>query len=388
MEIGARRAYLVAVKERYKKSSKKQKTQILNEFCCNCNYNRKHAIKLLSKQTLGRSNLKKVGAPRKYPEAVSKKLAELWMVMGNPCSSTLKEALPHWLPYDLDCDEEIKKQLLQMGSSTIERHLHPWKKKIPQGRSTTTPPKMKVQIPLELLRDDQRESIGYFEADTVAHCGDSLAGQFVWSLTMTDICTGWTENRALFSKTSEALTSQIQDIEEFLPFKVLGVATDNGSEFMNQNLYDFLVNKREDPVNFIRRRPYKKNDNAHVEQKNFTHVRNIFGYERLADEYLVNLMNDIYKNYWCPLKNFYTPAMKLKKKTRVGAKVKKEYDKAKTPYQRLIESGQLTLKQQADLTKRKSRLNPFKLRKEMDEKLNRFYIFVDSYRKAANDVAA
>lgn len=388
MEIGARRAYLKAVKERYKKSSKKQKTQILNELCEVCSYNRKHAIKLLSRPIGPRPYAKRVGAPRKYSEAVSNKLAELWVIMGNPCSSTLKEALPHWLPYDLDCDDQIKKSLLEMGSSTIERHLRPWKKKQMKGKSTTTPPKMKVQIPLELLRDDQRESIGYFEADTVAHCGDSLAGQFAWSLTMTDICTGWTENRASFSKSSEAVMKQMEDIENSLPFKVMGVATDNGSEFMNENIYDFLANRNEDPINFVRRRPYKKNDNAHVEQKNFTHVRNIFGYERLADEYVVNLMNDIYKNYWCPLKNFYTPAMKLKKKSRIGAKVKKEYDKAKTPYQRLMESGQLTLKQQADLANKKSKLNPFKLRKEMDEKLNRFYTFVDNYRKAANSVAA
>jgi hypothetical protein len=388
MEIGAKRAYLKAVQERYIKSSKKQKTQILNEFCCNCNYNRKHAIKLLSKKSGPRPYTKRVGAPRKYSEAVSKKLAELWLIMGNPCSTTLKEALPHWLPYDLDCDEEIKNKLLEMGTSTIERHLRPWKKKQPKAKSTTTPPKMKVQIPLELLRDDQRESIGYFEADTVAHCGESLSGQFAWSLTMTDVCTGWTENRASFSKSSEAVMKQMKEIENSLPFKVMGVATDNGSEFLNQNVYEFLAIRDEDPISFVRRRPYKKNDNAHVEQKNFTHVRNLFGYERLADEYLVNLMNDIYKNYWCPLKNFFTPAMKLKKKVRIGAKIKKEYDKAKTPYQRLMESGQLTLKQQADLVNKKNKLNPFKLRKEMDEKLNRFYTFVDNYRRAVNDVAA
>jgi hypothetical protein len=119
MEIGAKRAYLAAVKKRYRKSSKKQKTQILNEFCSNCNYNRKHAIKLLSKTSGPRPYTKRVGAPRKYPDAVSWKLVELWAIMGNPCSTTLKEALPHWLPYDLDCDEVLKRSLLTMGSSTI-----------------------------------------------------------------------------------------------------------------------------------------------------------------------------------------------------------------------------------------------------------------------------
>lgn len=387
MKIGARKEYLEAVKKRYNNSSKKQKGQILNEFCQNCGYSRKYAIKLISGKVEHREYPKRKGAPRKYSKAISDKLAELWKLMGNPCSQTLKAALVHWLPYDLDCSEDVTKKLLSMSTSTIERHLCPWKKKLTKGKSTTTPPKMKVQIPLELLKDDHRELIGYFEADTVAHCGDSLCGRFAWSLTMTDICSGWTENRALYSKLSEGVVNQMRDIEESLPFKIKGVATDNGSEFLNQTVHDFLVDLRKDPINFMRRRAYKKNDNAHVEQKNYTHVRNIFGYERLEDVYLVVLMNDIYKNYWCPLKNFYTPSVKLIKKYRVGAKIKKEYDLPKTPFQRLMESGQLTLKEQSDLVKRKSRLNPFKLRRELDEKLNRFYTFVDNYRSEIKKVA-
>jgi hypothetical protein len=137
MEIGARRAYLAAVKKRYKNSSKKQKTQILQEFCQVCNYSRKHAIKLLSWKQIPRHYQKRVGAPRKYPEKVSSRLAEIWKIMGNPCSATLKQALPLWLPYDLDSDEETTKLLLQMGTSTIERHLNPWKKKQMKGKSTT-----------------------------------------------------------------------------------------------------------------------------------------------------------------------------------------------------------------------------------------------------------
>lgn len=380
MKIGARKEYLEAVKKRYNKSTKKQKSQILSEFCQNCNYSRKYAIKLISGKVEHREYPKRKGAPRKYSNAVSDKLAELWKMMGNPCSQTLKAALPHWLPYDIDCNEDMAKKLLSMSASTMERHLRPWKKKCPKGKSTTTPPKLKMQIPLELLKDDHRELIGYFEADTVAHCGDSLSGRFAWSLTMTDIASGWTENRALYSKGGEGVVIQMKDIEESLPFKIKGIATDNGSEFINQDVHNFLVNLRDDPINFMRRRAYKKNDNAHVEQKNFTHVRNLFGYERLEDVYLIVLMNDIYANYWCPLKNFYTPSVKLIKKYREGAKIKKEYDKPKTPYQRLMESGQLTLKEQSDLVKRKSRLNPFKLRRELDEKLNRFYTFVDNYR--------
>jgi hypothetical protein len=205
MKIGARREYLEAVKERYNKSSKKEKGQILNEFCRNCDYCRKHAIKLISGKIEHREYPKRKGAPRRYSSEVSDKLAYLWKVMGNPHSLALKASLYHWLPYDLDCNEDLAKKLLAMSSSTIERHLKPWKKKLSKGKSATTPPKIKLQIPLELLHDDHREQIGYFEADTVAHCGDSLSGKFAWSLTVTDICSGWTENRALYSKLAEGV---------------------------------------------------------------------------------------------------------------------------------------------------------------------------------------
>lgn len=390
VNIEARKAYLKAVKERYKNSSKKEKTQILNELCLVCEYSRKHAIKELN--TINRTNIFKfkrpVGAPKSYSKDVTKRLIEIWKIINYPCSVHLKQALTLWLPYDLDTSEEIKAKLLLMSESTIERHLKEIKKKRPKGKSTTKGSNFKSQIPLKLCKDDDRKTIGYFEVDTVAHCGDSLSGSFAWSLTMTDLHTGWTENRATLTKNSGEITNAIRDIEKKLPFHMVGFSSDNGTEFLNQTLYNYLTDEREDnPVDISRGRPYKKNDNAHVEQKNFTHVRNIFGYERIDDPSLINLMNEIYIKYWNPLKNFYTPCLKLKKKERIGSKIKKKYDKPKTPYQRVIESGSLTMKQEERLYNQKCSINPFKLQGELNEKLKEFYRLLDNYRPEIKKVA-
>ncbi len=391
MNIEAKRAYLIAIKDRYIKSSKKEKTQILNEFCLNTAYSRKHAIKLLGQKPKPSNVItfkKKVGAPKTYSKTAEQRLRELWQLMNNMASVHLKEALKHWLPYDLDTCEDIKAQLLKMSPSTIERILKPTKQKRPEAKSTTTPAKAKTQIPLKLCKDSDKKAVGHFEADTVAHCGDRLEGQFAWTLTMTDLHSGWTENRSSKSKKAEDIRSGIKSIEESLPFAFVSFSSDNGSEFLNEKIHDYLINSRGDEALEVSRgRPYKKNDNAHVEQKNNTHVRGLFGYERIEGEDLVELMNDIYINYWCPLKNYYTPCMKLTEKTRVGGKIKKKYDKPKTPYERLLESGQLSIKEIENLKEAKSRLNPFKLTKEMNEKLKIFYRKLERCRLAEKLVA-
>lgn len=381
MNIEAKRAYLNAVKERYNKSRKKEKTLILNEFCANCNYSRKHAIRLLSEP--GNAKViqfkRRPGKPPKYSNAAKKRLAELWQIMDYPCSIKLKQALTLWLPYDLETEEEIKRQLLAMGSSTIERALKEVKQKRPKGKSTTTPSKFKYQIPLKLCKDDDKKTIGYFEADTVAHCGESLSGSFNSTLTMTDLHSGWTENRASLDKKAESIKKLIQEIEQRLPFNLLGFSSDNGTEFLNSVVQEYLSG-----TDVSRGRPYRKNDNAHVEQKNFTHVRNLFGYQRLEGE--IELMNEIYQ-LANDLKNFYVPCLKLKKKKRVGSKIIKQYDPPQTPYERLLMSGQLTMKQEEDLVKRKSKLNPFVIKKKLDKKLILFFSKFEKRRLEINLVA-
>lgn len=214
----------------------------------------------------------------------------------------------------------------------------------------------------------------------MAHCGDTIQGQYVNTLTATDLYSGWTENRALWSKSSQEVIAKLKEIEKGLPFLMTAFACDSGSEFINHDLYEYLQ-KRDFKIDFHRRRPYKKNDNAHVEQKNHTHVREIFGYRRFDYRELQHLMNEIYRAYWNPIWNYFTPVMKLKKKTRIGGKIKKEYDEPKTPYQRLIESDQLQSHFKRKLNQELKMKNPFYLKQELDRKLKQFFSILEMCEK-------
>ena len=213
------------------------------------------------------------------------------------------------------------------------------------------------------------------EADTVAHCGNSLAGDFVWSLTLTDIKSTWTENRATWNKGSHGVRDQIEDIEKSVPFQLLGFDCDNGSEFLNYHLMRYFA-RRDQAVQFTRSRPYRKNDNAHVEQKNWTHVRQLFGYDRFDKPCLVELMNDLYRNEWSLYQNHFCPTMKLVEKKKINSRYYKRYDTPKTPYQRLLESEYITQDVKDRLEKQHATLNPFALKRAIERKLKHIFKFV------------
>ncbi len=373
-----KRSYIMRVQLRYLKSTKPEKTLILDEFCQVFLITRKHAIRLLSQ--LPSPVEPKPGPKRKYGKEVTDHLVYLWLSMSKMCSKKMTVALPLWLEY-YDCPEAVRERLNTISASTIDRLLKPHRKQTNlRGISSTTPSLIKNKIPIKLLDEDVKE-IGYIEADTVAHCGNALSGEFTNSLTMTDLHSGWTENRATWTKEKKEIRKAINDIEVSLPFKIKGFASDNGNEFFNHELHDYFDNRHE-KVEIVRRRPYKKNDNAHVEQKNWTHVRELFGYERFDHEDLVPLMNEIYKLYWNPLQNFFTPSMKLKEKTRVGGRIVKRYDPPMTPYQRLVTSGQLTQSNQMLLRSRFERMNPFVLKQELEKKLKWLFKIVDIQKQS------
>jgi hypothetical protein len=213
---------------------------------------------------------------------------------------------------------------------------------------------------------------GFMEADTVAHCGNSLAGDFVWSLTLTDILTGWTECRATWNKGSTGVVKQIKAIEQALPFTLRGFDCDNGSEFLNYHLLRYFTEHPEKPQ-FTRSRPYKKNDNAHVEQKNWTHVRHLFGYDRIDSPALVEKMNALYANEWSLLQNHFCPTMKLIEKRRVGARYQKKYAKPETPYARVMASDEIDPAVKNSLRKQHETLNPFALKQEIEAKLKTIF---------------
>jgi hypothetical protein len=372
-----RQAYLQAIRLRYRRATRAAKGVILNEFCAVCGYHRKYAIKQLN-----RSRRKHPrghpGRPATYtPGILLTALKRIWFATDQMCSKKLKAALPLWLPfYDTAYEPlspDIKAQLLSMSPATIDRLLKPVRAKAGRkGLCGTRPGSLlKNQIPIRTHHWDITQP-GFMEADTVAHCGNSLAGSFAWSLTLTDILTTWTEIRATWNKGAEGVCAQIQAVESQLPFALLGFDCDNGSEFLNFHLLRYFSD-RPKQVAFTRSRPYKKNDNAHVEQKNWTHVRHLFGYDRIEDAGLVPLMNDLYANEWSLYQNHFCPGMKLVDKQRVNSKYQKRYDAPKTPYQRLLDSPCIDEDAKDRLRDVHQALNPFILKQDIEKKLTRIF---------------
>lgn len=382
MSIKARREYLAAIRERYQKSCKKGKTAILDEFCKICGYSRSYAIRILNSQAQPR--VRKPGRKPIYNESVLVHLKALWEATGRVCSKKLKAAIPIWLKF-YKPEEAISPQsrelLLRISPATIDRILYPHRKLTQKGKSTTSGSIwIKNNIPLKTL-DQKIKTPGHIEADTVSHCGDNASGAFVSTLTMTDVFSAWTENRATWTKKGDGVLETIKEIDRGLPFNMCAYTADNGNEVLNKDIKDYFQNRPEGRITPKRGRPYKKNDNCYVEQKNWTHVRSLFGYHRLDDKIFVPLMNEVYRAYWNPLQNFFMPMAKLKEKKRIGSKIVKTYKEYKTPFQRLIESDQLSTRERRKLIDRKNGLNPFTLRREMEKKLEQIMKLADIRNK-------
>ncbi len=286
MVLRSKRDYLEAISTRYQRAGKRVKTLILDEFCANCGYNRKYAIRLLKKahkKPTGKAGNRPGPKTIYHDTKLLEALKRIWFATDQMCSKKLKAALALWLPfYEKEYEplgKVLEKKLLQISPATIDRLLKPYRALYKKGRCTTRPGTLlKNQIPVKTDHWDVTQP-GYFEADTVAHCGNSMAGDFVYSLTFTDILSGWTENRAVWGRGSQGVLKRIQDIEQGLAFPILGFDCDNGSEFLNHHLVRYFTDRPTTPVLFSRSRPYRKNDNAFVEQKNWTHVRQLLGYD-------------------------------------------------------------------------------------------------------------
>ncbi|MGZ3732798.1 MAG: integrase [Parachlamydiaceae bacterium] len=378
MPIKLQKEYLKNIRIRYQKSTKKLKSAILSEFCVNSGYSRKHASRILNEKLEPR--IRKSGPSIKYDQHFLFYLKNLWETMGRLCGKNMEAAIPLWLPRSPESfPADISKKLNSVSASTIDRLLSPYKRTKPKGLSTTKASHLKHRIPIRTL-DSKAQCPGVVNGDTVAHCGDNIAGDYMNSLTIVDLFSGWTANRAIWKKDALATLKQVKKVEATLPFNLIEFFSDNGNEFINYELQNYFE-KRTAPVHFSRTRAYKKNDACYVEQKNYTHVRKILGYQRISQPELVSLANEIYQVYWNPLQNFFTPSMKLLTKERVGAKIIKKYDEPKTPYQRLIDSGYLSNDQRRSLIQKYNTLNPFFLRQELDKKLKIFFQKVDEYNK-------
>jgi hypothetical protein len=380
MSSKSKREYLEAIYLRYRRASRKNKTLILDEFCAACGYHRKHAIRLLHTfKRFTQPKRKKRGKPPFYKtEAILKPLKKIWLSANLPCSKRLKVVLPLWLPgYAQEYGNlpaEVIEALIAISPATIDRLLQPVRVKYKgRGRSTTKPGTLlRKQIPIKTNQWDESRP-GFLESDTVAHCGTSMAGMFAFTIDCVDIATGWTEQRAVWGKGETDVLAQIKEIEVSLPFPLRGFDCDNGGEFLNYHLLRHFT-ERQQRVQFTRSRAYHKDDNAHVEQKNWTHVRQWLGYHRFDIPEIVPLLNKLYTTEWRLFHNFFCPSVKLIAKERIASKTIKRYDSPKTPYQRVMDSPDISPVTKRSLTNLVKHLNPFHLRKAMEEKLKKIFL--------------
>ena len=366
--------YLKAIYTRYRKATKDLRALILNEFCQVCGYNRKYAIRLLNGPAPQKPEPHpKTRRPTYAPKAISV-LSTIWEAAGYPCSQRLKALMPLWLPWaqrHLPIPTQVQNQLLSISPSTIDRRLKAKRRLLKKRLYGRTKPGtlLKHHIPIKTDSWDVTTP-GFTETDLVSHSGNSEKGEFIHSLNLTDIHSTWVESRAVMGKGQAGVLDAMKDIEQALPFKLLGIDSDNGSEFINYHLKAFCDQKQ---IQFTRGRPYKKNDNAHIEQKNWTHVRKIFGYLRYDSQQALNAMNDLYRHELRLLQNLFLPSMKLAEKARVGSKLIRRYDKPLTPLERLSTCPQAEPTQVAELKRLRDGTDPFELAKTIEQKLHRIY---------------
>jgi hypothetical protein len=374
MSATSRGEVLAQARARYEKRGKEGRSRLLDEVCVLCGYERKYAMKVLGgKRPIGGSGVRRGGSPARYGAAEREVIKAIWLTAEQPCGKRLKPTLELWLPYHEKRNGALSKALrsrvLEASAATLDRLLAPCRVSLgSRGRCGTRPGTLlRSQIPIRTEHWDV-SGPGFIEADTVAHCGESMAGEFCWSITATDVHTQWTETRAVPNRSQATVSARIAQIEASLPFPILGFDTDNGGEFLNWHLLAYF-GKRNKPVHFTRSRAYRKNDNARVEQKNWTHVRQLVGYGRLEGERVAELLDALYREEWSWFRNFFCPVMKHLRTEIKGSRKRRIYDKAATPFERLKASGAVAPEQMARLETLRATLDPFVLKEIIEQKL-------------------
>jgi hypothetical protein len=371
MSHRSKRELIATIRPRYLKADKAGKAHILDELVATTGYHRKYAIRVL-KHSPKPKGLKKPGRRKIYQGEVVQALEQIWEICGRICSKRLQPFLPEMVAVlqrwgELSLSPETKQLLLGMSRSTIDRCLK--KARFPslqRGLSTTKPGSLlKAAIPIRTFTPWDEERPGFLEIDLVAHCGQTTEGTYLNTLTATDLATGWTECLALPHKTQAAVSQAIQTLRQRLPFPLLGLDSDNGSEFINDTLFRYCQSEH---ITFTRSRPYQKNDQAHVEQKNWSVVRHTIGYDRLETPDELALLSAIYADLRRYI-NFFQPVLKLVAKQHLDGKTLKKYDQATTPYRRVLALASLPLQVKARLTAEYIALNPVVLRSSIDAKV-------------------
>jgi hypothetical protein len=379
MSLSSKRESLARIHGRYQRAGRPHKQRILDEFCATCGYHRKSALRLLNRPLAAGTPRKRPGPKLIYePAELLPVLKVIWLSSDQLCSKLLKAALPEWLEHyecrHVPLAEAVKEKLRAISPAQLDRLLRPARVgQSKKGLSSTRPGTLlRHQVPTRGGPADTSKP-GTVAVDTVAHCDDTTAGDYVNSLTFTELFSGWTENRAVWNKGSHAILAQIKQLEMEVPFAMASFHSDNGSEFLNWPLHEYLTG-RPLKVPWTRSRAYRKNDNAHCEQKNWTHVRQLLGYERFGHPELVALLNDLYGQEWSQYQNHFRPTFKLLKREKKEAKTVKTYEKQpQTPYQRLLDSPEIPESTKARLRAQHATLDPFGLKKSIESKLKKFF---------------
>jgi hypothetical protein len=388
MDMRSRNQYLKLLQRRYIGASKEEKGRILDEYCENTGQHRKYVIRKI------RAPIMIDGRPRRqrsrvYDGDVVVALATLWKIFDHPCGQRLAPLLTQEMLDrlqdlgELRITNEVAQKLIGISPATIDRRLKREKEVVGQLRrkGITKPGSLLYQkIPVR-LNDWDTSVIGNLGIDFVEHCGTSKGGHYACSLCVTDISSGWWEAEAVMGRGQARTLDALEMIRERTPFRWLEIHPDNDTVFINDHLLRYCQAEK---IRFSRSRPYRKNDNCYVEQKNWTHIKKVFGYLRYDTTKELNIINDLYNNELRLFKNFFQPVMKLKQKSRVGGKVHRKYDVAKTPYQRLIESEQINRKTKKELKATYRSLNPAELNRNIKEKLDQLYKLYHSKKRSQN----
>jgi len=361
--------------KRYVRAGRKERSQLLDEFCGLSRYHRKHAIRLLSRPPEDPADKACRRRGKSYSLAALRIVEAVWEAAGYPWSARLKALLPLWMPWALDhlvgLTPEIERQVLAISARQIDRRLSGKKRRLKRRLYGRTKPGtlLRHQIPVKAGPWRVSEP-GYTEIDTVSHSGPCASGDFGHTLNLTDVHLGWCESRAVLGKGEEAVADALEEIRRRLPFPLRGIDSDNGSEFINYHLVAYC---RERDIQFTRGRPYQKNDNARIEQKNWTHVRRIFGWDRRDTPEAIAAMNDLYRNELSLMMNLFQPSVKLIERRRVGSRLTRRYEPARTPLDRLLDfhAGKPLPEPVAKLVALRTSTDPFELARTIERKLGR-----------------
>lgn len=370
--------YLRVMWQRYQCADRLTRSALLDEVTRVCGYHRKYAIGLLSHPTAPRPSVRRVARRRPtYGEPVIRLLAEIWAASGYLCGLRLKAALPQWLPWlqrRTAVPPELAAQLQRISPRQIDRRLRARKQRVKRRLYGTTRPGalLKHQIPIKTDHWDVTTP-GYLEIDLVSHSGASAAGEFLHTLDCVDMQTTWVERQAVRGKSRQGIVQALTTLEAQMPFALRGVDSDNGSEFINDHLLAWCQTRPAgQAVQFTRSRPYKKDDNAHIEQKNWTHVRKLVGWERYETPAALTALNALYVDLRL-LQNLFQPSMKLVRKVRVGSRLLRRYDTPQTPFERVQACPEADREQVAALTRLLETTDPFALSQRIDRHLEHLW---------------